>query len=142
VPLVALAKRPDAGLLALQFVEGASLPVAEMKFHETRFGSKAVRLQAERRAQQLHGLPRAQERAGDEVQSARLMLEFGQPTSIARSLLAPERVDRGVGLPLETALRVPVGLAVANEIGDRRRRHSLRTAAMSGASTAFMPTTW
>ena len=54
-------------------------------------------------------------------------------------LPAPGGVQRGVGLALEPAFHIPVGLSVANEI-DGPCHHSLTTD-MSGASTAFMPTT-
>ena len=92
----------------------------------------------------LSGLATKSKSAGSAISSASLR-------PLRDGLRAAERVEGDVGLALQPVLGVPVGLAVTHEIDKRKHAEPMRLAEatgqsliveMSGASTAFMPTTW
>jgi len=121
--LVRLAVRPtgsprDVGSLREprpDLVHGHALPVADVDLAESL---ELLRLEPQLLGNDPSRLARASQRARVDRAQA-----FGaQDVSELASLPASGLVERSVGVPLEAALAIPVGLAVSDE--DDRRRHA------------------
>src|SRR5690242_10977012 len=162
VPFVALALRQGASVSRLDFRQGQAFPLTVSDLDQSRVDLVVMRLKSERSPQDLHGLTRALERAGNIFEMLRLaafaLEQIVQQDSAFRRLAAAMRVEHVVAPTLQPALTIEIGFAVSDVIEDgharfavadlRHRsateqntpaRYSLPTT-MSGASGCFMPT--
>ena len=128
IPFVLFARPEALGIARLDFRPPQAFPGAEAELLQDRIEPVAPRREAHRLARDLHRLPRALERRGDESLRRLQPLDLGgdprpkRPPDRPR-LLAPARVERGVALSLKPVLGVVRRLAVAQEdeaMGERR----------------------
>ena len=149
---VACARFESGGVDAGQVLGEYALPVAVMDFLQALVEGVGGGLQTHGAAHDLHSLAGAQQGAGNVAPMGDAGEQRTQGFAVAPRLGAPGLVHGDVGLTLVARLRVPVGLAVANEVdGDAgaHRSDTLRSAqassalatVMSGASSFFMPCT-
>ena len=155
-PFVPLALGDEVCVLGPQLGGGEPFPVAECDLPQAVVEAIGGGVEAHREAGDLHRLTRPDERARDEIVAGDAGNAVGDGLAVPPCLAAALVVERDVALALKAALDIPVGLAVADE--DEGGEHArglpgapvpgagqpsaLITVAMSGASTAFMPTTW
>jgi len=123
-PLVAFARRVCVGVLPAQLLGRAAFPGSESDLDQTFVDAIGIGRDTERRAYDLHGGTCATERARDEVEAARIRSvareQFAQDLAAAARLRAALGVERDIAPALQPALDVPVGLAVADVIEERR----------------------
>ncbi len=114
---------------SLTILEDASVPRPRLAEMVARIDAIAAGLESQRSTDQFHGDAGARQRAGDVIEIAGRLLaqrqKLAQDFSAALRLRFAGRVQRRVGLTLQPAAGIPVGLAVADVIEDRpphRRR--------------------
>src|SRR5207302_11061484 len=110
---------------SLQLRKGEALPTAEGQLGKAGVGAIAGRVEAEPGPHELHGLSGAPEWTRDEVEpfwiAAVAIEQVAHDLAATRGLAAPDGIERDVVLTLQPAFRIPVGLAVAHEVENRRR---------------------
>ena len=95
MPFVVLALGDAGGIALMQLRDGEALPFAEGDFRKPRVAPVTVTGKTERRAQQLHGLAGALERARHIIEAVRIAIiaheQIAQDVA-AMACLAPGRV--------------------------------------------------
>lgn len=110
-----------------EFLVGEPFPSTVMDLFQTIVESILGWLEIERRPHDFHGLARADEWAGNEVEIADIGKSLGDGAAVPSGLTAAPVVQRNIPMTLEPAYGIPVGFSVADEDdGDMRHRLSRR----------------
>jgi len=113
------------------------LPVAVVGLLQAVVGAEILSPKAQHAAHDLHGFARAGERARYIVGRGDGGQQGTQRLSVALGLRAPARVHGDIGLALVAGFRIPLGLAVADEIDRYVRAHRFRQRERASRILAF-----
>lgn len=109
-----------------------ALMVAAMDFPQARIGAVSVRVERQCAPHDRHRLGRAAKRAGNEIETSRIVDYPRQLFSIGRGLSPADTIQRHIEMALETGLHVPVRLPVAQDVDGQAITHAPLTFYMTG----------